>query len=75
MAKFESKHEESAAFDSHKAAWTKHFDALEKEADKGIFISGEKMLEWINSCDTENEQPEPEPDIFPKNKNVKFAAE
>lgn len=35
------------------------------EADKGVFISEEKMTAWIESWDTENELPEPEPDIFP----------
>lgn len=35
------------------------------EADKGVFISEEKMTEWFLSLDAENELPEPEPDIFP----------
>lgn len=34
------------------------------EADKGVFISEEKMTEWFLSLDTENELPPPEPDIF-----------
>lgn len=36
------------------------------EADKGVFISQEKMMAWVESWDTENELPEPEPDIFLK---------
>jgi predicted transcriptional regulator len=36
----------------------------EKELDKGVFISGEKIQAWMESWDTENELPEPEPDIF-----------
>jgi predicted transcriptional regulator len=36
-----------------------------KEADKGIWISGEAMDKWIESWGTENELPPPEPDIFP----------
>jgi predicted transcriptional regulator len=34
------------------------------EADKGVFISEEKMTAWFESLDTENELPEPEPDVF-----------
>jgi hypothetical protein len=34
------------------------------EAEKGIWISGEAMTRWIESWDTENELPPPEPDIF-----------
>jgi len=34
------------------------------EADKGVFISGEAMHRWLESWDTENELPPPEPDIF-----------
>ncbi len=35
------------------------------EADKGVFISGEAMHRWMESLETENELPPPEPDIFP----------
>lgn len=38
-----------------------------EEADKGVFISEEAMDRWIDSWDTENELPPPEPDIFPEN--------
>jgi predicted transcriptional regulator len=34
------------------------------EADKGVFISEEAMDAWVDSWDTENELPPPEPDIF-----------
>lgn len=34
------------------------------EADKGVFISSEAMLRWIESWGTENELPPPEPDVF-----------
>lgn len=37
------------------------------EADKGVFISEEAMDRWIDSWDSENELPPPEPDIFPEN--------
>ena len=36
------------------------------EADKGVFISGEAMHRWIESWDSGNELPPPEPDIFLK---------
>ena len=36
------------------------------EADRGVFISEEKMNAWMDSWDTENELPTPEPDIFPR---------
>ena len=35
------------------------------EADKGIFVSQEAVHRWMDSWDTENELPMPEPDIFP----------
>ena len=35
------------------------------EADKGVFISEEAMNRWMESWDTDNELPPPEPDIFP----------
>lgn len=34
------------------------------EADKGVFISEEKMTAWFESLGTDNELPEPEPDVF-----------
>ena len=34
------------------------------EADRGVFVSEEKMTAWVLSWDTENELPLPEPDVF-----------
>jgi predicted transcriptional regulator len=34
------------------------------EADKGEFISEDSMTAWFESLGTENELPEPEPDVF-----------
>lgn len=48
-------------------ARTRLIEEAMKEADKGVFISEEKMTEWVLSLGTENELPEPEPDIFPVN--------
>ncbi|WP_081964042.1 hypothetical protein [Hoeflea sp. BAL378] len=36
------------------------------EADKGAFVSEEKMNAWFQSVGGENELPEPEPDVFIK---------
>lgn len=35
------------------------------EADKGVFISEDKMTAWFETLGTDNELPEPEADIFP----------
>ena len=35
------------------------------EADKGVFISQEKMDAWVSSWGTDSELPPPKPDIFP----------
>jgi predicted transcriptional regulator len=35
------------------------------EADKGVFVSSEAVERWMESWDTDNELPMPEPDIFP----------
>ena len=50
-----------------KAYFRQEMEAAIAEADKGVFISGEAMHRWIESWDTENELPPPEPDIFPEN--------
>ena len=36
------------------------------EADKGVFVSEEAVHKWMDSWDTENELPLPEPDVFLK---------
>ena len=36
------------------------------EAEKGVFISGEKVFAWMESWGTDKELPFPEPDIFPE---------
>jgi len=35
------------------------------EAEEGFFISEEAMTQWFDSIGSENELPEPEPDVFP----------
>lgn len=34
------------------------------EADEGVFISGDAMMRWMDSWDSDSELPPPEPDIF-----------
>ena len=36
------------------------------EADKGVFVSSEAVNAWMDSWDTDNELPPPEPDTFMK---------
>jgi predicted transcriptional regulator len=43
----------------------REMEAALVKADEGIFISEEAMDRWMESWDTENELPPPEPDIFP----------
>ena len=49
-----------------RAAYVDMLDAAVAEADKGVFVSGEKVLEWVASWGTENELPRPKPDVFLK---------
>jgi predicted transcriptional regulator len=51
----------------------KELDEAYAEADKGIFISGEKVHAWMASLDTDNPLPFPEPDIFPDSNQKKVA--
>ncbi|MEF3366301.1 hypothetical protein V3H18_07120 [Methylocystis sp. 9N] len=39
--------------------------AAETEADKGVFVSGAAMDEWVRSWGSDEERPMPQPDIFP----------
>ena len=50
---------------SAKDAKRRVIEAAMAEAEKGIFISEEKMTAWFLSLGTDHELPEPEPDIFP----------
>jgi predicted transcriptional regulator len=36
------------------------------EADKGVFVSQEAVSKWMDSWDTGNELPVPEPNVFLK---------
>jgi predicted transcriptional regulator len=52
----------------------REIDEAFAEADKGIFISGEKVFDWMKSWGTEKELPPPKADIFPTSKSKKKAA-
>ena len=63
----------SAGFLANKAIETLRQDTESKrraieaamaEAEKGEFISEEAMTAWFLSLGTDNELPEPEPDVF-----------
>jgi len=56
------------AIDAHLAdrrAYLAAIDEAIREADEGVFISGDAVFRWIDSLGSENELPLPEPDIFP----------
>ncbi len=48
-------------------AYLAAIEQAEREADEGIFVSGEAVLKWMRSWGTDNELPVPESDIFPDN--------
>ncbi len=63
----------SAAYITQRAlnAYFKHKEHLravvqssQKEVDQGVFISGGSMHTWVESWQTENELPPPNPDVF-----------
>ncbi len=37
-----------------------------REAEKGVFVSGEAVEKWLASWGSDNELPMPEPDILPE---------
>ena len=57
-----------AAFMEEQRAYEAAIEEGEREADKGVFISGEAVKRWLLSWGTDNELPCPEPDIFPDEK-------
>ena len=42
----------------------------EAELDRGVFTSWEKVKLWMNSWDTDNELPVPDPDVYRKAKSA-----
>ena len=53
------------AYMEDQRAYLEAIDEAIREADKGIFISGEAVDRWLASWGTDNVLPMPEPDIFP----------
>ena len=49
-------------------------EALKEAEETGEYISGEKMVEWLDSWGKPDEKPMPEPDIFLKPKPAKRRA-
>jgi len=43
----------------------KAIQEAKKEADKGVFVSQESVIDWLDSWGSENELQAPEADIFP----------
>lgn len=54
-----------AAYVEERRDYLKAIDEALAEADKGIFVSGKRAFEWIDSFATGNPGPVPEPDIVP----------
>jgi predicted transcriptional regulator len=52
-------------FMEEQSAYMAAIDEALIEADKGVFVSGEAVMEWLESWGTDNVKPMPEPDIFP----------
>lgn len=50
---------------AERRAYLAAIEEAEREADEGIFVSGEAVIKWLESWGTENELPPPGPDIFP----------
>ena len=47
-----------------RAAKRRALEEAVAEADKGVFVSSEAMARWMDSWDTDDELPPPEPDVF-----------
>ena len=54
---------------AERRAYLAAIEEAEAEADEGVFVSGEAVMEWLQSWGTDNELPLPEPDIFPAGRN------
>ena len=50
---------------AERRAYLAAIDEAIKEADEGVFVSGEAVMRWLQSWGTGNELPPPEPDTFP----------
>ena len=53
------------AFLNRQAWMRRDIEEAVREADKGVFISEEAMLAWMDRLEDDPDAPPPEPDIFP----------
>lgn len=53
---------------AERRAYLAAIEEAEREADEGVFISGEAIVRWMDSWTTDSPLPMPEPDIFPDTK-------
>lgn len=56
-------HQALVAYLDDKDAERRHLEALAAEADRGTFVSSAAMGRWVDSWDTAEELPPPEPDL------------
>ncbi|MGE0280314.1 MAG: CopG family ribbon-helix-helix protein [Rhizobiaceae bacterium] len=54
-----------ATYMADQRAYLEAIEEGEREADEGVFVSGDAVIRWLQSWGTDNELPRPEPDIFP----------
>jgi predicted transcriptional regulator len=54
-----------SGFMEEQEAYLTAIDEALIEAEKGVFVSGEAVFEWLESWGTDKVKPMPEPDIFP----------
>ena len=55
-----------AAYIEDQRAYLDAIDEALAEADKGVFVSGEAVVDWLKSWGSESPKPAPEADVFPK---------
>ena len=54
-----------SGFMEEQSAYHAAIDEALAEEDTAGFVSGEAVIEWLESWGTDNVKPSPEPDIFP----------
>ncbi len=54
-----------AGFMEEQSAYHAAIEEALAEEDTAGFVSGEAVIEWLESWGTDNVRPSPEPDIFP----------
>jgi predicted transcriptional regulator len=54
-----------SGFMEEQSAYLAAIDEALAEGDEGGYVSGEAVIEWLESWGTDNVKPSPEPDIFP----------